>query len=104
VVGAPLGDSTSAQFWVDADRWRLLRIIQREASAPDEISDIRFTRFIDLLDVPVPTVVEVYRNGRLVERREMSDLTANRPLPARAFDLTRWRRLNSPQRSPANDR
>src|SRR5207253_5775228 len=30
VVGAPLGDSTSAQFWVDADRWRLLRIIRSE--------------------------------------------------------------------------
>jgi hypothetical protein len=91
VVGASEGDTTSAQFWVDADRWQVLRVIQRDPRSPRDIIDIRFTAFTDVLDVPVPMASVTYRNGRLAETREFSNLAANPSLPRSAFDLTRWR-------------
>lgn len=95
VVGAMAGDTTSAQFWVDARRWRVLRVIQRDARTPGEISDVRFTAYTELLDVPVPTRIQVYREGRLSERQEISELAVNPSLPARAFDMSRWRAVST---------
>lgn len=91
VVGANEGDTTSSQFWVDAERWRVLRVIQREPRAPSQISDVRFVEYTELLDVPVPLRLQVYRSGRLARQDEISDLSVNPAVPARAFDLTRWR-------------
>jgi outer membrane lipoprotein-sorting protein len=94
VVGATKGDTTSAQFWVDAERWRVLRIIQREARTPSQISDLRFSEYKELLDVPVPMRIQVYRGGRLVQRQEISDVEVNPSLPSRTFDLSRWRAVS----------
>jgi hypothetical protein len=94
VVGAIEGDTLSAQFWVDAERWRVMRVIQREPRTPTEIADLRFTDFTELLDVPVPTRIRLYRAGKLVQEQEVSNLVANPSLPSRAFDLSRWRQVN----------
>jgi hypothetical protein len=89
VVGAEDGDDTTPQFWVDAVRWRLVRVIQRDPRAPNDILDIRFTDFQEFLDVPLPTRVVVHRDGRLVETQEISQVTVNPRLSARTFDLNR---------------
>src|SRR5437867_4296365 len=60
VVGAESGDTLSTQFWVDARRWLVLRIIQRDPRSPSTVSDIRFLEYTELLDVPVPTRIRVY--------------------------------------------
>ncbi len=93
VVGAAEGDVASAQFWVDADRLRVVRVIQRDPRAPDTIIDLRFSEFDEFLDIPVPTRIETYRGNRLVQRQDISNVTVNPPIPARAFDLSRWREL-----------
>src|SRR5258705_9401734 len=72
VVGAAAFDDTSSQFWVDAERWRLVRVIQRDPRVPSVISDVRYREYTELLDIPVPTRIEVWRAGRLVERQELS--------------------------------
>ncbi|HJQ18812.1 MAG TPA: hypothetical protein VJ867_00595 [Gemmatimonadaceae bacterium] len=95
VVGAVDGDSTSAQFWVDADEWRVVRVIQRDPRQADRIVDVRYTDFTELLDVPVPTRVEVWRDGQLAEVQTMSDFTVNLALPRNAFDLRRWTSVNA---------
>jgi hypothetical protein len=92
VVGAVDGDSTSEQFWVDADRWRLLRVIQRDPQAR-VVSDVRFVEYTELLDTPVPTRIEVWRDGRLYEKQTLSDFVVNPKLSSRAFDLSRWRTI-----------
>jgi hypothetical protein len=94
VVGADEGDTMSPQFWVDAEDWRVLRVIQREPRSPSLISDVRYTEFTDLLDVPVPTRIEVWREGKLVEQQELSEFTVNPALPRTTFDLSRWRTLS----------
>ena len=94
VVGAPKGDSTTAQFWVDAEKWRVVRVIQREPWNGNQLVDLRFTDFADVHDVPVPKQVAVYRGGRLVQRQEIAILDVNKRVPSRAFDLARWRPVN----------
>jgi hypothetical protein len=91
VVGAPKGDTTSAQFWVDASDWRVVRVIQPEPWNGSGIVDVRFRDFTRVLDVPVPTRISVYRGGRLAQHHEISVLHVNRRLPRGAFDLSRWR-------------
>lgn len=93
VVGAESGDTLSSQFWVDARRWIVLRIIQRDPRSPSTISDIRFLDYTELLDVPVPTRIRVYREGRLRFEQDIADLAANPTLPRSTFDLSRWRRV-----------
>jgi hypothetical protein len=90
VVGAPEGDSTSAQFWVDTDAWRVTRIIQPDPRAPTQLLDLRFTDYTDVLDVPVPARIAVYRGGRLAQQLEISSIAPNPKLATRAFDLARW--------------
>jgi hypothetical protein len=97
VVGAMEGDTTSLQFWVDEAEWRVLRVIQRDPRAPTVLTDIRFTEFTDVLGVPVPMRTVTYRNGRLALTQEVSNVAANPSLPARAFDLTRWRDVGRAQ-------
>lgn len=91
VVGAAKGDSVSPQFWVDTERWRVLRVIQREPWNGNVLADTRFTDWTPLLDTPVPTQVAVYRGGRLVQRQEFTDLVSNPRVASGAFNLSRWR-------------
>jgi hypothetical protein len=100
VVGALEDDTTSEQFWVDADRWRLLRVIQREPQQPRVLSDVRFVEYTELLDTPVPTRVEVWREGRLYEEHTLSNFVVNPRLSSRAFDLSRWRTVGRITRPP----
>ena len=94
VVGAGAGDTASTQFWVDAEHWRVARIIQRDPRRPDDVIDVRYTDYTKLLDVPVPTRIEVWRDGRLAEVQTLTDFAVNPAVPARAFDLARWRAIN----------
>jgi len=94
VVGADEDDLTSPQFWVDADRWRVVRVIQREPRAPSIVSDVRYKEYTELLDVPVPTRIEVWRDGRLVEQQELSEFAVNPSLPRSVFDLSKWRAVS----------
>ena len=91
VVGAREGDSTSVQFWVDADRWHVVRVIQRDPVSSSDIVDLRFSDFTDVLDIPVPTRIQQYRNGKLEEEQRISEVAANPVVSSRSFDVSRWR-------------
>jgi hypothetical protein len=95
VVGALEGDTTSLQFWVDAEHWRVVRVIQRDPGAPRDIIDIRFAEFAPVLDVPVPMRITTYRNGELSMVQEVSNLAVNPSLPSSTFDLSRWREVRA---------
>jgi hypothetical protein len=91
VVGAPEGDTVSSQFWVDEDTWRVVRVIQRDPAAPRKFADIRFPSSTEVMELPLPSRIEVYHDGELVERRVMTNVIVNPSVPSSAFDLTRWR-------------
>lgn len=91
VVGAEEGDTASPQFWVDASDWRVVRVIQRDLRRANVLVDLHFSEFTDALGVPIPTRVDVYRNGEWTERQTITDVALNPAVPTRAFDVARWR-------------
>ena len=93
IGGSSENDTTSTQFWVDEHRLRVLRVIQPDPRRVRDRLDIRFRDFDEVMDVPLPTRIDVYRNGRLAQEHTITDLTANPSLPTRAFDLQRWRNV-----------
>lgn len=95
VVGAEKNDSTSPQFWVDGEEWRLVRVIQRDLRVASVIVDIRFSEFTDVMGVPLATRVDVYRNGDWTERQTITDVALNPTVPTYAFDVVRWRDVSA---------
>ena len=73
------------------DVTRVVRVIQPDPRAPGDTLDIRFPEFTVLAQVPLPVRRVTHRNGRLVETVEISQISVNPRLSARAFDLNRWR-------------
>jgi len=91
VVGAPAGDSTTSQFWVDVDRLVTLRVVQKERSGTRSIvTDARFSKFADTGGFPIATEVLRYRDGRLVFREQYVDVRVNEPITDATFDPAKW--------------
>jgi hypothetical protein len=89
VVGAAAGDTTTNQFWVDAERLLFMRLIQRNP-AGTVISDQRFNRYTDIDGFPIAIEVLMLRNGRPYFKEEYTSVRINQPIPAEVFDSARW--------------
>lgn len=94
VVGAKAGDTTSNQMWVDRDRMRLVRFIQRERNM---LSDIRVLSYKEIGGFDVPTEFLVLRNGRPVWREQYADVRVNEDFPPGTFDQARWNDIPIPK-------
>jgi phosphohistidine phosphatase SixA len=90
VVGArDAADTTSPQFWVDAERLVATRIILApEAMAPG--MDIALNGYQPLGGGWIATDVDIRVGGRSVQREQYADLRANVELPASMFDPHQW--------------
>ena len=93
VVGAADGDMTSPQFWVDAEQWRVVRVIQRDPRGRNGVIDVRFTEFVDVRAIPVPVRSVTYRAGEPALTQQYSQLAVNPVIPRSAFNLGAWRDL-----------
>lgn len=89
VVGAHPGDSSTSQFWVDADRLLFVRMRQR-AAAGSMVTEYRFNRYTDFDGIPVAIEVLMLRNGRLFFKEEYANVRVNIPLSDALFDPARW--------------
>jgi hypothetical protein len=89
VVGAVRGDSASPQFWVDAERFVLLRFLEGGA-AGGAGSEVRISRFTTVEGMPLPAEVLRLRNGRVVFRESYRDFRVDEPIPPSTFDPARW--------------
>lgn len=97
VVGAKEGDSTSSQMWVDSERLRLLRFVQRDRRGERTIvSDMRVKSYREIDGFDVPTEFITLRNGRTVWREQHTDIRLNEPLPPNVFDQALWRDIPIP--------
>lgn len=91
VVGAAAGDSSTSQFWIDADSLIARRIVQKERGGSREfVTDVRFSKFTMVDVFTLPTEVQRYRDGRLVFKEEYLDLRVNEPIAEDVFDATKW--------------
>ena len=90
IVGAAVeGDSTTNQFWVDAERMLFVRMFQKNP-AGTVVTEYRFDRYTDFDGSPVAIEVLMLRNGRPFFREEYTNVRANQPIPESVFDPERW--------------
>jgi hypothetical protein len=91
VVGAPAGDTTSSQFWVDTDSLLVRRIIQKNTTgARTTVTDIHLDDYKDAGGYPVAFKIMFYRDGRLFFREDYFDVKTNVAIPAEVFDPAKW--------------
>ncbi|HEX6050102.1 MAG TPA: hypothetical protein VFZ21_12565 [Gemmatimonadaceae bacterium] len=91
VVGAAAGDSTTSQFWVDADSLIVRRVVQNErVGARDIVTDVRFTKFTTIGGFTMATEVHRYRDGRLLFKEEYVDVRVDEPIGDEVFEAGKW--------------
>ena len=89
VVGAGPNDTTTNQFWVDADRLLFIRLIQTDAQRR-RTQDIRFENYVRHGDGWVAERVRFFAGGRVVLLEEYSDVRTNVELDPNLFVPERW--------------
>ena len=91
VVGAAAGDTTTTQFWVDAERMLLVRLVQKNTTSAGRtvVSENHFT-YQDIEGVAVPKVITFLRDGRTYWREEYVEARLNVPLDSALFDPALW--------------
>jgi hypothetical protein len=99
VVGAAKGDSTSNQFWIDAERLVLRRLIQQRGRAPQvTLEDTRFGKYVDMQGYPVATEILFLRDGKPFFKEEYTEVALDVPIPHEVFDPARFVETQLPVR------
>lgn len=89
VVGAGPNDSTSNQFWVDAERLLFVRLIQTNPQTK-RTADTRFERYVRHGGGWVAEEVRVLVGGRMVFHEEYSKVRVNVALDSALFVPEKW--------------
>jgi hypothetical protein len=88
VVGAERGDTTTPQFWIDADRWYMVRMIERtpgQAGQPASTFDSKVLQHQNVNGYWVETEMAFSVNGREIQREVYNDIHVNVPLDSTTF-------------------
>ena len=89
VVGAGPRDSTTNQFWIDAERLLFTRLIQTDQRGRTQ--DIRFERYVQHEGGWIAEVVRFLMDGRLFFLEEYSNVRVNVTLDDDLFVPERWK-------------
>lgn len=89
VVGAAPGDSTSRQFWVDADRLLFVRLLEPNR-AGTTVQDVRFNKYVPRPGGWLAEQVQVLAGGRLTYEEDYSAVRVNVALDPRLWDPAAW--------------
>lgn len=91
VMGAEAGDVSSSQIWVDAERLLLVRFIQRDKRADRTVTtDTRVGGYRQVDGYSVAFEFTSYRDGKVFFKEQYENLKVNDPIPAEAFDASKW--------------
>jgi len=92
VVGAASpADSTSAQFWVDSERWVLLRMILAPAQAGRPVTDAKLTRYVRVGETAWLGTYVTITTGQTQQLEEYTNWRVNVELSDALFDPAQWR-------------
>jgi hypothetical protein len=103
VGGTGVTDVGSTQFWVDAETWVVLRVIDRASVAPSPTQaprpaiEYRLGDYRVLSGIPVVHEIQFLRDGQPFFREQYTDVLLNTALDARLFSSSQW---NIPGRTP----
>ncbi|HEU4829996.1 MAG TPA: hypothetical protein VFT04_12445 [Gemmatimonadales bacterium] len=94
IVGAAAGDTTSSQFWVDAERMLFVRLIQKVTGQNNQgaMLDVEFNKYQRLSGGWIAPEVVIRINGREIMREEYRDMRADVDLPPDLYTTTEYRR------------
>jgi hypothetical protein len=98
VVGAAKGDSTSAQFWVDAERLVFVRLIERRPppannpDVPERRLETQFNKYQPLGGGWISPEVVFLVDGKERLKEEYHDMKADVTLPAELFSPEGYRK------------
>lgn len=90
VVGAERGDSTSPQFWIDAERLYFVRSFEPSKQNPGVVNETRFEKYVPLAGGWVETEVHFLSDGKQRAKEEYSNWKANVALNPGIFDPQVW--------------
>jgi hypothetical protein len=91
VIGAAAGDTTTNQFWVDAERLVTVRVIQTDKrGARSVLNETRLESFVEYGGAPIATEIVFLRDGRSYFREAYRDVRVNETLDDVLFDPARW--------------
>jgi hypothetical protein len=89
IVGAATpSDTTAPQFWVDAERNVVVRMIL--APSPTAVMDIRLDNYVPLAGGWLATKIEMFVGGVPRQFEEYSEWKANVDLSPALFDVATW--------------
>jgi hypothetical protein len=91
VVGASPRDTTSPQFWIDAERLYFVRSLERSKKDPSIINETIFDKYIPLDGGWVELEVLFLANGKQQVKEEYINPKANVKLDPSIFDPSTWK-------------
>lgn len=83
VIGAGNGDTTSKQFWVDAEQLYVVRYLEK---TKNNVMDVHMNKQVPIGGGWSETWVEFYFDGKLRQTEKYNDLKAGRVLDERLFE------------------
>jgi len=94
VMGAEKGDLESSQVWIDADKFLLMRFIQREKRGDRIITtDTRVSDYRDVDGYNVAHEFTSYRDGKVFFKEQYDNVKVNEPIAPELFDASHWTTL-----------
>lgn len=91
VVGAAPGDSTSPQFWIDAERLYFVRSLEPSKKDSTVTNETIFDKYIPLAGGWLEMEVLFLANGKQQVKEEYSEPKANVKLDPGIFEPSSWR-------------
>lgn len=91
VVGAAPGDSTSPQFWIDAERLYFVRSLEPSKKDSTVTNETIFDKYISLAGGWLEMEVLFLANGKQQVKEEYSEPKANVRLDPGIFEPSSWR-------------
>lgn len=93
IVGAAAEDSTSPQFWIDAERLLLVRLVHaQQAESGRTVTTDYHLVYQDVAGLPVPREIVFHRAGRPYFREEYLDVRPNVAVDDSLFLPAHWAR------------
>jgi hypothetical protein len=92
VVGSQSpSDTTSPQFWIDQEKLVVVRmILGLNPTAPAEVTDIRLEDYRPVAGGWLAVLVEIMRDGKVIQKEQYSNWRGNVALPADFFVAEKW--------------
>ena len=95
VVGAPVGDMRTRQFWVDRERLVFVRLLEPGRRDTTRMSDIRFNKYQPLGPAWLSAEVAFLVDGHEQWLEEYTEIKTDVPLAPVLFDPRQWKKARS---------